>query len=249
MEKNDDEVTKSMPEEMKNKNKWYGDAIDYWKEIPATDNGMLGGFAHISSADIDGSKKFLKQFLEPQVKKQKTESDQPRTQSRVALDCGAGIGRVTKQLLIPLFDKVDMLEQNKDFLDHCDEYMGDLRSKIENLYPIGLQEFDPEPGRYDVIWCQWVMGHLTDDDFIEFLNRCKKGLAEGGIVCIKENIVTRQDYDIDAVDSSVTRSHQHFAKLFERANMTVLKRETQSNFPKEIYKVNMYALVANDTQE
>lgn len=31
MESSDDEVAKTMPEEMKNKNKWYGDAIDYWK--------------------------------------------------------------------------------------------------------------------------------------------------------------------------------------------------------------------------
>jgi hypothetical protein len=27
----EDEVVESMPEEMKNKNKWYGDAKDYWK--------------------------------------------------------------------------------------------------------------------------------------------------------------------------------------------------------------------------
>jgi hypothetical protein len=33
------------------------------QEIPATDNGMLGGFAHISSADIAGSRKFLQEFL------------------------------------------------------------------------------------------------------------------------------------------------------------------------------------------
>ena len=31
---------------------------------------------------------------------------------------------------------------------------------------ISLQEFDPEPGRYDIIWCQWVLGHLTDGKLI-----------------------------------------------------------------------------------
>ena len=30
-----------------------------------------------------------------------------------ALDCGAGIGRVTKSVLLPKFDNVDLLEQSK----------------------------------------------------------------------------------------------------------------------------------------
>jgi len=32
-----------------------------------------------------------------------------------ALDCGAGIGGVTKNLLLPLFDAADMLEVNQNF--------------------------------------------------------------------------------------------------------------------------------------
>ncbi|KAK3747335.1 hypothetical protein QZH41_017985 [Actinostola sp. cb2023] len=204
----EEKIVKDMPQEMKDKQKWYGDAKDYWKEPEA-------------------------------VKKQKKDFIQPKTQARIALDCGAGIGRVAKYLLIPLFETVDMLEQNKHFLDQCDQYLGDLRSKVQNLYPIGLQEFDPVPSRYDVIWCQWVMGHLTDDDFIAFLNLCKKGLNDGGILCIKENIATRQDYDVDVVDSSVTRSHKQYTKLFEKSKMKLIMRETQTNFPSEIYKVNM----------
>ena len=43
--------------------KFYGDAKRYWSEIPATVEGMLGGFSHISSTDIAGSTKFLRQFL------------------------------------------------------------------------------------------------------------------------------------------------------------------------------------------
>ena len=36
----------------------------FFQSIPATVNGMLGGYAHISSTDIKDSKKFLKSFLE-----------------------------------------------------------------------------------------------------------------------------------------------------------------------------------------
>jgi len=36
-----------------------------------------------------------------------------------------------------------------------------------------LQDFTPETGRYDVIWIQWCIGQLTDDDFIAFFKRAK----------------------------------------------------------------------------
>ena len=36
---------------------------------------------------------------------------------------------------------------------------------------LGGQEFNPEPGLYDVIWMQWVVGYLPDVDFVEALQR------------------------------------------------------------------------------
>ncbi len=57
---------------------------------------FAGGFAKISQADIDGSSKFLKFLLKS--------SESLGTER--ALDCGAGIGRITKHLLSKNFDKV-----------------------------------------------------------------------------------------------------------------------------------------------
>jgi hypothetical protein len=42
-----------------------------------------------------------------------------------------------------------------------------------NLVYFLLQHFTPEEGRYDVIWIQWCIGQLPDDDFISFFNRAK----------------------------------------------------------------------------
>lgn len=42
---------------------FYSKAQKYWKDIPPTVDGMLGGYGHISSIDIDSSKKFLLKFL------------------------------------------------------------------------------------------------------------------------------------------------------------------------------------------
>nr|POE83744.1 alpha n-terminal protein methyltransferase 1 [Quercus suber] len=49
-------------------------------------------------------------------------------------------------------------------------------------------EFTPDAGRYDVIWVQWCIGHLTDDDFVSFFSRAKAGLKPGGFFVLKENV-------------------------------------------------------------
>lgn len=46
-----------------NDEKFYSDAKDYWTNIPATVDGMLGGFEKISPTDINGSRAFLRPFL------------------------------------------------------------------------------------------------------------------------------------------------------------------------------------------
>lgn len=45
------------------KSSFYSNAEDYWKEVPPTVDGMLGGYGSISSIDISGSKAFLRKFL------------------------------------------------------------------------------------------------------------------------------------------------------------------------------------------
>lgn len=42
---------------------FYSKAEKYWKDIPATVDGMLGGYGHISSIDINSSRRFLLRFL------------------------------------------------------------------------------------------------------------------------------------------------------------------------------------------
>jgi hypothetical protein len=74
------------------------------------------------------------------------------------LDCGAGIGRITKRLLLPLFRVVDMVDVTEDFLAKAKTYLGEEGKRVRNYFCCGLQDFSPEPGSYDVIWIQWVIG-------------------------------------------------------------------------------------------
>jgi protein N-terminal methyltransferase len=65
-------------------------------------------------------------------------------------DCGAGIGRVSKNFLLNHFEKVDLVEQEKNFLDSAREKMftGEYAKRVDRYIACGLQDFTPEPERY-----------------------------------------------------------------------------------------------------
>lgn len=81
-----------------------------------------------------------------------------KTGTSCALDCGAGIGRITKRLLLPLFNTVDLVDVTQEFLDRAKTYLGSDGKRVGNFFCSGLQDFVPESGRYDLIWIQWVIG-------------------------------------------------------------------------------------------
>lgn len=162
----------------KTEEEFYKDASKYWSDIPATIDGMLGGFGYISEIDIKGSKLLLKQLFNSRNPPGK----------EYALDCGAGIGRITKYLLTEIFSEVDMVEQNPVFLEKAKIYLAHKKVKVFNFFPIGLQSFEPHPKKYDVIWIQWVIGHLTDSDLIKFLERCKYEYKKHHLLSINKKI-------------------------------------------------------------
>jgi len=212
---------------------YYTKAADYWENVTPTINGMLGGFAKISHTDIDGSNKFLKLLL-------KVENG-PGTDR--ALDCGAGIGRITKHLLTKHFTTVDLVEQDKHFLEKAKEYLAG-NTNVGNLYCSGLQNFDFVPETYDVIWCQWVLGHLTEEHLRDFFVRCIKGLKPGGFLVVKENVTTSGEVESDDDDSSVTRPPELLRDIFARADLEIFKEFKQNKFPKDLFPVHMFALRA-----
>ncbi|KAL6463578.1 hypothetical protein MHYP_G00279690 [Metynnis hypsauchen] len=211
---------------------FYSKAEHYWKEVPPTVDGMLGGYGSISSIDINGSKKFLQKFLG---------EGKGKTRPGCALDCGAGIGRITKHLLLPLFRTVDLVDVTHEFLDKARSYLGEEGKRVENYFCCGLQDFQPQPERYDVIWIQWVIGHLTDDHLVEFLRRCRGTLRPEGLIVIKDN-VAYEGVALDEVDSSVCRDLQILHRLVASAGLVIVHEEQQQNFPEEIYQVHTLAL-------
>jgi len=227
---------------MDSQDKWYTDAADYWDKVEATDDGVLGGFGNLSFFDARDSKKFIKEFVEGKYGANNHLISPPQFETHLACDCGAGIGRVSKVFLLDIFEKVDLVEQNPKFLEKAkSSYMGPLENRVDKYICEGLQTFTPEPKRYDVIWCQWVLGHLKNYDLIQFFERCKKGLKDNGMIFVKENNCLNE-FDVDDVDSSMTRSDDLFKEIFQRSGLELVKEATQKNFPSSLYPVKMYAL-------
>ncbi|TKS75203.1 Alpha N-terminal protein methyltransferase 1B [Collichthys lucidus] len=162
--------------------------------------------------------------------------------TQFALDCGSGIGRVTKGVLLPVFEKVEMADMMEHFLLHAhEEYLGEGADRIETYYCYNLQEFTPPKNKYDVIWMQWVACHLTDKDLMNFLFRCKKSLRPNGVIVMKDNMA-RQGCKLDPIDSSISRHLDIMRVIIAKAGLEILAVERQEGFPEVIMPVWMIAM-------
>ncbi|GAB4813805.1 hypothetical protein N2152v2_000851 [Parachlorella kessleri] len=201
------------------------------------DDGVLGGFGQVSKPDIQDSRQFLLKAFGAALQ----EAAEGK-RHLVALDCGAGVGRVTEHLLLHFFQEVDLVEPSAHLLAAAKQRLSGRSSnslpkqhKAVNFFQMGLQQFMPEPQRYDVIWVQWALLYLTDDDAVAFFQRCMDNLKPGGLIFVKENICG-EGFVVDNDDASVTRSHQYMVELFDRAGLHLMHTALQKNFPKGLFK-------------
>ncbi|RGB23221.1 alpha-N-methyltransferase NTM1 [Rhizophagus diaphanus] len=232
------------------KEDWYTDALEYWSEKPATIDGVLGGYGEIDEIDVEGSRLFVSEYIYGKKGARNRIISSPRISDEYACDCGAGIGRVTKHFLLRIFKKVDLVEYTPKFIKQAEnDFLKKEKEegRIGEFICSGLQEFMPKEGKYDLIWCQWVLGHLKDDDLIKFFERCKKGLKPKGLIGVKEN-VSVIGYQFDETDSSVTRSDEIYKKIFQKSGLKIVKEKIQHGMPEELFEVKMYALENVDDQ-
>lgn len=73
---------------------------------------------------------------------------------------------------MPLFKTVDMVDLVEELIVSSEQYIG-TNAGIGEKFIEGLQTFAPPEGRYDLIWIQWVSGHLVDEDLVAFFKRCE----------------------------------------------------------------------------
>ncbi|KAK8091986.1 hypothetical protein PG997_002347 [Apiospora hydei] len=227
--------------------------LSYWSGISADVNGMLGGFPSISTVDLRGSRAFL---VKLGIGKTKGLHKIERT-----LEGGAGIGRITKGLLVDISQTVDVVEPIAKFTEELSQTPG-----VGQIHNMGLEEWPPStspstttdddsssspssPSRkYNLIWLQWCLGHLTDTQLVAFLRRCRDVLVSSSdsspapAIVVKENNATSDADLFDDLDSSVTRTDEKYHALFREAGLRLVRTELQNGLPKGLYPVRMYAL-------
>lgn len=204
---------------------------EYWKSVDPDVNGMLGGYGDLSPLDERDSVKFLSRYF----------ADRP---CRLALDCGAGIGRVSRNVLLKLFSRVSLLECTASFIDEARRALP--KEKVLHLHNKPIQELRPlddEGGQYDLVWFQWVLCYVEDAELVRILREARKFLAEGGVIGVKENIVAGDsEREFDPLDSSVIRNDAEFKSIFEGAGLDLVSVARQRSFPGHLYPVKMYLL-------
>ncbi|KAI1338410.1 DUF858 domain-containing protein [Xylariaceae sp. FL0016] len=216
-------------------------ALTYWQDANADVDGMLGGvttvsgFSQVSRVDLQGSRSFLAKLG--------IGAKNGRRKVSNILEGGAGVGRVTEGLLLGVGESVDIIEPIAKFTFHLQGKDG-----IRSIFNVGLEGWKAAEGtRYDLIWTQWCLGHLTDAQLIKYLEQCKAVLSnEQALIIVKENMSTSGADHFDATDSSVTREDSKYRQLFDQAGLRIVRREMQkalpAHLPQRLFPVQMYAL-------
>lgn len=188
------------------------------------------------------------------------ESDWGLTKFGSVLDCGAGIGRISDKLLSTQFETIDVLEPVDKLMDAAKRTLGpEGRNIARNFFKMSLQEWNfmdtktteegiPTPLKYDVVWNQWVLLYLTDNDLIAYLKKCKAALNPGGFIFVKENVIVEdkrgkpKEYVMDDDDNSVTRTDRMYREIFKKSGLDTLIGVQQKEWPQDLYPIYMYVL-------
>ena len=121
---------------------WYRRSKAYYEDnCPSTVDGVLGNLGWLSKDDIEGSRKFLDQLGIDSV-----------LQDGLACECGAGIGRVTKGLLLDVCKRCDVVESSSRLLSAAPDYIG-RESHRCRFFCSELQDWLPQASKYGEFLC------------------------------------------------------------------------------------------------
>lgn len=222
---------------------WYEQTIKHWSQQSGLD-GVLGGCSEIDEIDAGASLQFLSE----------SRLQLPRDGLR-ALECGAGVGRVTSSVLLRACETVHLVEVSPPLIEQARENLSRFSGRV-SFERVSLQEFAPKEGaRFELVWLQWVLGHLTDTSVVRLLRQCRHALSAGGVIVLKENTAPRSEckagrgrYMVDEANAAVIRNHQHMLTLCQAAGLTVMRSKPQTGLPKDYYPVRMYELAVTEAE-
>uniref|UniRef100_A0A6B2G2Y8 Alpha N-terminal protein methyltransferase 1 n=1 Tax=Myxobolus squamalis TaxID=59785 RepID=A0A6B2G2Y8_MYXSQ len=159
-------------------------------------------------------------------------------------DVGCGIGRVTQELLCQYVENIDLVDASKKFINTAKESL--KRFKNYRYFVQDIERFIPQPRKYDIIWAQWVLGYLSDDEFSRFLTRCAAALSSPScFIVIKDNINTTRW--VDLVDGYIIRTDQEYRDIFHKSFLRIC-HSTPVDLGLGMSRVMMYFLTCQINQ-
>jgi hypothetical protein len=154
------------------------------------------------------------------------------------------VGPVMSELVLEesprVFYRLDLIESSSRLLLAAPDYIGS-RSSQSRFFCQDLQDWQPPVNKYSLIWIQWVLCYLTDEDVVTFLQRCSYSLIKRVWIVLKENTCDDQALLVDTEDASITRSLPYWLDLIAKSALHVHHLQWQDNFPEDIFPVPMLA--------
>lgn len=229
---------------------WYGTNREWWQEGyggHSNEEAMIGDTG--SDEDLELSRQFLVHLSSEGLLGGRSEGRGMRSgmgQVQRALDIGAGAGRVTKGLLLSHFDEVHLVEGCDHWLQQSRRSLGKKRTSRCHFYLYQLQEASqskvpfPTDGRFALVWIQFVLQYLTDDDAVALLSQCRNSAASDGVIVVKENHAEglQRRAEVDGIEAGsvffvetpagqngcydISRPDAHHRWLFEVAGLEVV---------------------------
>jgi len=157
----------------------------------------------------------------------------PELRLSAVLDAGAGVGRVTKHVLLKRSGRVTLLEACPEWSRQSRRYLGKKRAASCEFLTGRIEEYVPRRGAFDLVWIQWVLQYLVDSDAVRALRQLASGLSAAGVLVLKENRPylpgadpERFQMDTPAGDNvryDVTRSDAHHRALFKLAGLEAVE--------------------------
>ena len=214
-------------EESKEKKNWYKKREEHWASVEPNLASVLGD-EKIQLPDVKCSCELLNGLI---LSKQLNPIS--------CLDCAAGIGRVTEYVLSNFFKEIDLFEKDKAFLEKCKKkFIGN--DKIKNIYESSLENFQFKR-KYDLIWIQWCLENLEDDDLRPFLKKCFENLNDDGIIIIKENLYNIDENEEDEIDEKKEDEKKEIKKEDNKNNYEYKYSEADySKQRPDVFYINLF---------
>jgi SAM-dependent methyltransferase len=237
---NKNKINEEKPNEKVN---WYKKREAHWASKEPVLLSVLGGFEKSHLPDVKCSCELLNGLI---LTKQLNPGN--------ALDLAAGIGRVTEFVLSNFFKEIDLVEKDKKFIDKC-KVKFSSNDKIKKIYMESLENFKFER-KYDLIWIQWCLENLEDEDLEPFIKKCYDNLNEDGIIIVKENLYNVEgegeeeeeeeednyQFKYSELDYSKQRPDAFYINLFIKNKFKIKLHFLNPNWPEDMMPLCVYVL-------